>query len=255
MNDLLVGGCAVGGAVIGMFVDVVAARVPPAPTAKDPEGPLAAIGEAPESKEDEDLVEEPKPPRSLVPSSVEVSVSGVVLAVLFGLAANRFGATPALAPYCVLFAGGLGLSVVDLRVGLVPRKILYPTLGLMVLGLVIASVLNSHWRDLANAGIGGGVAFLLFFALWWFYPSGMGFGDVRLAGLIGIGMGWIGLLDVYIGFMVAFIVGSLVGLAIMIVKGTGRKTRLPFAPALVVGTVVSVLWGTQLINAWFVKGG
>ena len=73
----------------------------------------------------------------------------------------------------------------------------------------------------------------------------MGFGDVRLAGVIGVGLGWLGYRQLYLGFLVAFVVGSGDRLVMMLVQGTGRKTPLPFGPALAVGAVVGVLWGTR----------
>ena len=72
----------------------------------------------------------------------------------------------------------------------------------------------------------------------------MGLGDVRLAALIGAGLGWLGLLHVYVGFVVGFLAGALFGIVVMAARGTGRKTKLPFAPALAIGAVVGVLRGS-----------
>ncbi len=79
----------------------------------------------------------------------------------------------------------------------------------------------------------------------------MGFGDVRLAGLLGAGLGWLSLLHVYVGFLAAFAFGAVYGVVLMVAKGTGRKTKLPFGPALVAGAMVGVLWGTPIIHAIF----
>jgi len=175
-------------------------------------------------------------------------VASVVTAAAFALAALRLGAQPELAAYCALFGGLVAVSVADLRVGLVPRVLLYPTFALMAAGLVAASAVDGRWHGLADGAIGGGIAFVVFFALWWFYPKGIGFGDVRLAGVLGAGLGWIGFGALYVGFASAFLVGVLVGVVLMLRHGTGRKTRLPFGPPLALGATFGVLWGTWLTH-------
>jgi prepilin signal peptidase PulO-like enzyme (type II secretory pathway) len=269
MNAVLVAGCAVAGALAGAALDVVAARVPAAPApgtgdeAVAPAGPLhddpaLAITGAPATDPGVRAVPEPGAgpgagparPGSGPPGPLELVGTAVVTAVLFGAAAARFGPVPELAAYCVLFAGLVGISVADLRVGLVPRTLLYPTLGLMTVALVAAAAVAGDWTPLVHAAIGGAGAFAVFFGLWWFVPRGIGFGDVRLAGLIGAGLGWLGLADVYVGFLSGFVVGALMGTLKMLAQGTGRKTRFPFAPALAVGAVIGVLWGGSLASYW-----
>ena len=79
------------------------------------------------------------------------------------------------------------------------------------------------------AGIAGAVAFGVFFAVWFLVPKGMGFGDVRLAGAIGVTVGYLSLLHAYVAFLAGFLLGMVFGLALMVVA-SGRKTRIPFAP-------------------------
>jgi len=235
----LLGGCAVGGALIGAVLDRAAAAVPV---------PASSSGSPPATAADE-TVRAPMPPLPF-----ERAGAAVTTAALFALAAARLGAVPDLAAYCVLFAGLVALSAVDIRSGLVPRRILYPTLVLMAGALVGAAAADSTWRPLLDAAIGGAVAFLVFFVIWWLFPKGMGFGDVRLAGMIGAGLGYLGFRQLYFGFLAAFVAGSLIGLVKMAVQGTGRKTALPFGPALAVGAAVGVLWGGVLANLWLHPG-
>lgn len=193
------------------------------------------------------------PPAALAPaplSPTALGVASVATAALFAAAAEHFGSAPELVAYCVLFAALVALSLVDLRVGLVPRTMLYPLGAAMVVALAAASASQGEWRALGDAAIGGVAAFAVFFAVWWVHPRGMGLGDVRLAALIGAGLGWLGLLHVYVGFVVGFLAGALFGIVVMAARGTGRKTKLPFAPALAIGAVVGVLWGSALVNAW-----
>ena len=253
MDAALVGGCAVAGLTIGLILDDVAARIPPArPRAPTPESSAVAsatgLPAAPPAPEPEPPAPErpmPAPPR--VPERVAVSV---FTALAFGLAAVRIGAQPELAAYCALFGGLVAVSVADLRVGLVPRVLLYPTFGLMAAALVAADAVDGRWPPLEHAAIGGAVAFAFFFALWWFYPRGIGFGDVRLAGVLGAGLGWISFGALYVGFASAFLLGVVVGLVLMARNGTGRKTRLAFGPPLALGGMVGVLWGTWFTHFW-----
>jgi leader peptidase (prepilin peptidase)/N-methyltransferase len=104
---------------------------------------------------------------------------------------------------------------------------------------------------LATAAIGAAAAFAVLFAIWWLAPRGIGFGDVRLAALIGLATGWIGLIAVYVAVVAAFILGLLGGVATTLLGGTGRRTRIPFAPALAAGAVVAVLWGAPIVQAIF----
>lgn len=244
------GGCAAGGAVAGLVLDEVAARIPrPAPAPKPPaEGRAAA---APDVAAQSPVTPYLPPPPGVLEHLASVGVS----ALLFGIAAARLGAVPALAAYCALFGGLFAVSVADIRVGLVPRKLLYPALGLMAVGLVAASAVSGDYHRLLEATIGGVGALAAFFCIWWVSPRSMGMGDVRLAGVIGAGLGWIGYRQLYVGFLVAFVVGSAVGAVKMLVRGSGRKTSLPFGPALAAGAVVGVLWGTYLANLWFHAGG
>jgi leader peptidase (prepilin peptidase)/N-methyltransferase len=107
---------------------------------------------------------------------------------------------------------------------------------------------------LARAAIGGAVAFGAFLAIHLAVPRGMGFGDVRLAGLLGFATGWLGLGHTFVGFFAAFVLGAVIGMAAMAVSGAGRKTRIPFGPFLAAGAVVTVLWGSPVAHALFHPG-
>ena len=82
----------------------------------------------------------------------------------------------------------------------------------------------------------------------------MGFGDVRLAGVIGLTVGYLGLVHAYLAFLLGFVIGLVFGLVLMAAPRPGRKTRIPFAPALCVGAVVAILWGEPLVRHLFHAG-
>lgn len=272
MDYALLGGCATGGAVVGAVLDRVAVAAAARPSTVGTASETAIGAGPPTSLPAEPAAVAGPPDAAATDAAAGGAAAGpvvgggaagvgleragvaVVTAGLFVLAGARLGAVPELGAYCALFAGLVALSVVDIRAGLVPRKILYPTLVAMGVGLVGAAAADHAWGRLLDGAIGGGGAFGVFFAIWWLFPKGMGFGDVRLAGLIGAGLGYLGFSQLYVGFLVGFVTGSLIGVVKMGVQGTGRKTALPFGPALAVGAVVGVLWGGALAGLWLHGG-
>ncbi|HLG67989.1 MAG TPA: A24 family peptidase [Acidimicrobiales bacterium] len=265
MDAALVAGCGAVGAIGGWMLDAVSSRLAAAAVA------AASDRQSGERGGGDGVPEDPGPPmpraadrpaapaRAAQPATaapapatarLERAGAAATTALLLALAGARLGPEPVLAAYCLLFAGLVAISVVDLRAWVVPRRLLYPLLGAVAVALVAASAADGRWRALGDAVLGGAIAFAALFVAWFAYPRGMGFGDVRLAGVIGMGLGWLGLLHLYVGFLVAFLTGAAFGLVLMVARGSGRKTRLPFAPALAVGAVVGVLWGSAIIGAW-----
>jgi len=219
-----------------------------------------SVGEAlsaADADDSDDPALEDRTVATLVPAGavpIRTGVAAVVTAALFGAAAVHFGRDLVLAPYCVFLALLVGVSVTDLTHRLVPRRMIYGALALIVPLLVASSAVDHTWHSLTGSLIGGAVAFALFFAVWWFIPRGMGFGDVRLAGAIGFTTGWLSLLHAYVAFLAGFLVGMVFGLVLMVVSSAGRKTRIPFAPSLAVGAMIAVFWGGHIAQSLFHPG-
>jgi len=175
-------------------------------------------------------------------------------AAVLGAFAAHFGADVVLAAYAVFGLSMLAISAVDLERYIIPNRIIYPTLALLVPLFVIASAVDDRWSSLWRAGLAGAVAFLGFYVLHVAVPHGMGFGDVRLAGVIGIALGWLGLGHAFVGFFAGFVLGAVIGLVFIAVTGGGRKTRIPFGPFLAAGAVWAVVWGSPAAHALFHRG-
>jgi len=141
--------------------------------------------------------------------------------------------------------------VTDLTHRLVPRWIVYPSCAVILPLLLATAAVDHRWHSLTGSVIAGVVAFALFFVVWWFVPRGMGFGDVRLAGVIGFVVGFLSVLHAYVAFLVGFIVGMVFGLLVLAATRSGARTAVPFAPSLAVGAIVAVLWGGQITHALF----
>lgn len=174
-------------------------------------------------------------------------------AILAGFAV-KFGSDVALAPFGVLGVSLVAISFVDLERLLIPNRILYPTLAVVAPLLVLSSAIDDRWGSLARAAIAGAVAFCGFLVVHLAVPRGMGFGDVRLAGLTGLATGWLGLGHAFLAFLFAFVLGAVVGVSVMLVTGGGRKTKIPFGPFLAAGTVLSVIFGSPVAHALFHRG-
>jgi len=197
------------------------------------------------------------PPRHLLPegpSVIRTLGAALATAALCGAAASRFGPHLLLLPFCVFFAMLVTVSVTDLSHRLVPRHLVYGGLLLIVPLLVVVSGTDGTWHDLAGSAIAGAVAFGVFSSVWFFVPRGMGFGDVRLAGAIGITVGYLSLLHAYVAFLAGFLLGMLFGLAMLVGSPSGRKTHIPFAPSLAAGAVIAVFWGGSLAQNLFHAG-
>jgi leader peptidase (prepilin peptidase)/N-methyltransferase len=184
-------------------------------------------------------------------SPVRTGLAAVLTGALFAGLGTHFGADVVLAPFAVFFAVLVSVSLTDLSWRLVPRWLIYGGVALVVPLLVVTAAVDHQWHQLSGAAIGGAVAFAFFFLIWWFVPKGMGYGDVRLAGLIGIATGYLSLLHAYLAFLAGFVLGLLFGVGMMVVFASGRRTRIPFAPALAAGAVLSVFYGAHIAQSLF----
>jgi len=174
----------------------------------------------------------------------------VATGVLFVLVAWRIPSVLALPAYCVLAASLVAMSAIDIEHMRIPTALVYSTGLLGAPLLVLASAGTHRWSALLGALIGGAAAFAAFFALFFAVPKGIGFGDVRLAGLCGAFLGWLGYRYVLVGFVLSFLVAGLPAIVLLATGKVQRRTRIPFGPFLAAGTMITVLFGAPIISAW-----
>lgn len=169
-----------------------------------------------------------------------------VTALLFALAFWRLGFSPELPAVLAFIFGGALLAVIDWRIQRLPTRIVYQTLAAVAGGLLFAAIVEQDWFPLATA-VAGALLFVNAFALIWIVTTkftGMmvlGFGDVRLAAVLGLLLGWYGLPYVLYGA----IAGHLLALAIAIatcIRARGLHLRYSFGPPLIAGTLAVVLF-------------
>jgi len=141
-----------------------------------------------------------------------------------------------------LVAALIALAAIDFDHKLLPNKIVYP---LAAYGLIATLLVDRD--DLVENLVAGAGAFLFLFLAVLAYPRGMGMGDVKLAGAMGLYLG----LSVIPALLAAFLSGSLVGVAILAREGVAaRKKMIPFGVFLALGGIVGVLAGPELIDLY-----
>lgn len=156
----------------------------------------------------------------------------------------------ALPAYAYVVALGLALAVIDLDTSRLPNRLVLPAYVALPVLLGVASAGSGDWWALARAGAGGAGLYVLYLALLYVHPGGMGFGDVKLAGVLGGALGWLGWGSLAVGAFAAFLVGGLVAVALMIAGRAGLKSRIPFGPWMVVGAYVGIGAGEAIWAAY-----
>ncbi|WP_458107117.1 A24 family peptidase [Arthrobacter sp. R3-55] len=146
------------------------------------------------------------------------------------------------------------LTVIDVRSHLLPNRIVFPSYAVAGVLLVAASLLTlfadvgpEHHlsADLfAVPGLrvlaGGAVLWLFYFVLRLIHPPGMGFGDVKLAGVLGLYLGYLGWSHVFAGTFAAFILGGLWSLAILATRRGTLRSAIPFGPFMLAGAAAAM---------------
>lgn len=178
----------------------------------------------------------------------------VAMVVLFVLAAIRFDDEPVglLVGYLLLFAVLLTLSVIDVELFRLPDLIVLPTLASSIVLVIVVSVFEDAPEQIRFALTGAGLYFGFLLIAHLIYPRGMGFGDVKLAAVMGLYVGWLGssyttsIGLVLWAMLIGFVAGSIIGMVLLAVRR--RSKQIPFGPFLALGTVVAVLLSSGLVS-------
>ena len=166
----------------------------------------------------------------------------VLTAALFVLLTQRFAGSWALPAFLVLCAAGVLLALIDLAHRLLPDRVVLPALGAGAGLLLIAAALDGDWAALARACAAAALLFVVFLVLALLAPAGLAMGDVKLAAVLGLYLGWVGWRAVVLGGAAGFVVQAVAALVLLAARRVGRKGELPFGPSMLVGALIALLW-------------
>ncbi len=169
---------------------------------------------------------------------------------LFAGLALKFGAEAVLPAYLYLAAVGVALTMIDLDHQRLPDPLTLPSYPVGVALLTIAAGVEGEWWPLERALIGMAALFAFYDVIAFVAPRGMGGGDVKLAGVLGLYLAWLGWGELAVGAFMAFLLGGLTGIVLMLVAGAGRKTKVPFGPFMIAGAFVGIFAGHDLAHLY-----
>jgi leader peptidase (prepilin peptidase)/N-methyltransferase len=166
-------------------------------------------------------------------------------AAVAGLAAFvvalALGPQPVLPLFVALCVVGTGLGAIDLACQRLPTVIVGPAIVVGAVSLTVLAAITGDWPALGRA-LAGGVGLGLLYQLLYLLPGeGIGYGDVRLAVLLGLFLGWLGWAEVVGGALLPWLVNGPVVLGLLLAGRVHRKSRLPFGPAMLAGTVLAIV--------------
>lgn len=241
--------CALYGLFVGQFVPALIARVPEPEPERDETGGASESADSPPPTE---------PRLEDGPKELYVDMArrrglraraSLATAVVTGLLGAAIGWTPALSLVLYLAPVGVALTIIDWRTRLLPTKVIAPSYFIVALLAAASAWAEVDLDALIRSGLGWLIAGGLFFLTWFIYPKGMGYGDVRLSGVLGIALGYLGWGELLVGVYAGFIIGGLGGLLLSLLRIVDRKSY-PFGPFMLIGAVVGVLFGPYVV-AWY----
>jgi len=249
---VLIGFCALIGLAVGSFLNVVIYRVPRNESVVSPRSACPTCGTQIEDRDNIPvlswLVLKGKCRTCRCPISVRYPLVELATAALFAGTAARMGFHWEVPAFLLLAAGLLALALIDLEHLLLPKKIVYPLLIGVTALLVLAAATTDQWHKLLIAGISAAAWFVVFFALNFASPRLLGFGDVRLAPILGLALGWLGVRYVLLGFFAANLIGAVISLGLLATKRISRDQQIPYGVFLALGTTLAVFAGPELLR-------
>lgn len=152
--------------------------------------------------------------------------------------------------YLYFAAVSIVLTLIDLDTHRLPNAIVLPSYLVADALLTLAAWLSGDWPSLLRAAIGMAVLYAFYFLLRLVRPGGMGGGDVKLAGVIGLYLAWLGWGALAVGAFFAFVYGGVFGIALLIARRAGRRTAIPFGPWMILGAWTGIFAGESIGRAY-----
>jgi leader peptidase (prepilin peptidase)/N-methyltransferase len=181
-------------------------------------------------------------------------VLATATAALFVLVAAVLGASWELPAYLFFAAVAVVLTVIDLRHHLLPNAVVLPALGVGFVLLVCAAAGESAWGAVLRAVLGAVALFVLYLVLALISPAGLGMGDVKLAAVLGLFLGYQGWGALFVGAVLTSVIGAVVGLAVLVSRRGGLRSDVPFGPSMLAGALLAVAAGERVARSYLLPG-
>ena len=245
------------GLVVGSFLNVVIHRAPTGASVVRPRSACPGCGTEIRARDNVPVVSwlvlrgrcrDCQAPISGRYPAVELG-TGLLFAATFLLLEGR-GLESAVPAYLYLAGISVALAAIDLDTHRLPNAIVLPSYPVLAALLVVATAIEGDWWSLARAGIGGAALWFFYFLVMIAKPGGMGFGDVKLAGLLGGALAWLGRGSLAVGAFGAFLVGGLFAVGLLARGRAGRKSKIPFGPWMILGAWLGIFAGEPLWRAY-----
>ncbi len=149
----------------------------------------------------------------------------------------------------------IALAAIDLDTHRLPNAIVLPSYGVLGALLASAAIVTGDVESAARAAASAGILFTVYLLLALISPRGMGMGDVKLAGVIGLMLGWFGWSALAVGTLAAFGLGALVGVGLIIARRASRTTGIPFGPWMLGGAWVGIMLGEPMARGYLALFG
>lgn len=255
------------GSLIGSFLNVVVSRVPLGRSVISPPSACGSCGHRIRPYDNIPVVSwlvlRGRCRDCAAPIPIRYPAVEIAAGVAFGVVAWRFlpdllaagGPAAAIAAglelvaFLSLMAISIALAIIDLETGRLPNRIVVP--GYVVGGLLLgaAALLADDPTRIGLAAAGAAGLFLFYLAVALVRPGGMGMGDVKLAGVIGLFLGWLGLAEFVVGAVAAFLVGGVAAI-VLLARGRSRGSAMPFGPSMLAGAWLGILAGPAIAGAY-----
>jgi leader peptidase (prepilin peptidase)/N-methyltransferase len=250
----LVGVVGVLGLLVGSFLTVVVERVPAGRSIVRPRSACPSCAHPIRSRDNVPVVSwvllagRCRDCATAVP--VRYPAVEAATGLLFAALAATSGPVPVLPALLFVAAAGVALALIDLDHHRLPDAIVLPSYPVLVALLALAA-LRTDDPPVARTLLSGAIWLALYGILWLGTGGrGMGAGDVKLSGLLGLLLGWLGWGPSVLGLFAGFVVGSVVGLALLWSGRVTRRARIAHGPFMLVGAGLGVFVGAPLWQAW-----
>lgn len=163
--------------------------------------------------------------------------AGAVLALVLG----RFGGQPVAAAFAFLGAVGVALGAIDIAVQRLPDRLTLPAFPVMIALLGVAALVTHQGADLGRALLGGAALAAAFLVLALLRPGQLGGGDIKLAGLAGLALGWLGWHTLILGALLSFVLCAVVSLVLLATRRLTLSSSICFGPFLLGGALLALI--------------